>query len=263
MTAPQHTCPEIEIGALDADRLFPIVYKELRALAASMMAHERHGHTLQPTALVHEAYERLVGGGPITVESRRHFFNAAALAMRRVLIDHARRHRAQRRGGGRAKLPLESIEIPATRHFRIENSEDVEAIEEAMAELGEQSPRLVETIHLRLYLGLTIEQTAEVLGVSASTVKNDARFAIAWLKERVRPENASRDRGFRPTKALVTTAIRGCHCSPFSAQQCSHRLRACPKARLLRGAASRGTQRRELPLIHREIWSRCPPSSSS
>ena len=165
---------------IPAAELLPKVYAELRALAAALTRQLPPGQTLQPTALVHEAYLRLVRGQDPGWEGRRHFFGAAARAMREILIEQARRKGSRKRGGRsrRVELPegLAVIEPPA---------EDVLALDDAVRQLQEEDPRLGEIVMLRYYTGLSIEETAEVIGASLSTVKRDWRFARAWLAQRL------------------------------------------------------------------------------
>jgi len=157
------------------DRLLPILYDELRRLAQSYLSAERSGHTLQPTALVHEAYLRLVELDRLDWRGRAHFLGLAARVMRQVLVDHARRHRAAKRGGGR-RVTLEDAKwVPEPRPT------DVLELEEALRELGEIDPQKSRIVELRFFGGLSVEETAEVLGVSPRTVKRGWRAARTWL----------------------------------------------------------------------------------
>ena len=167
------------------DDLLPRVYDELRALADAYMRRERAGHTLQPTALVHEAFLRLLRLPPGSVQNRIHFFALAAQAMRRILADHARRHRAAKRGGGAVRVPLELVEggAPATPAGDDVAADDLDAALEDLAKLDERQARVVE---LRFFGGLSIEETAEVLAVSPATVKRDWLVARAWLLRELR-----------------------------------------------------------------------------
>jgi RNA polymerase sigma factor (TIGR02999 family) len=167
------------------DDLLPRVYDELRALADAYMRRERAGHTLQPTALVHEAFLRLLRLPPGSVQNRIHFFALAAQAMRRILADHARRHRAAKRGGGAVRVPLELVEggAPATPAGDDVAADDLDAALEDLAKLDERQARVVE---LRFFGGLSIEETAEVLAVSPATVKLDWLVARAWLHRELR-----------------------------------------------------------------------------
>ena len=162
------------------DRLLPAVYQELRQLAAQKLSRERRGQTLQPTALVHEAYLRLVGAGEQSSWSRTQFFAAAAEAMRRILIENARRKRRVKRGGRQERAALQedllAIEGP---------SEDLIALNEALTRLAEEEPAVVELVKLRYFAGLTIEQAAEVLDISERTANRYWAYARAWLFDEV------------------------------------------------------------------------------
>lgn len=164
-----------------ADELLPEVYAELRRLASALTTRLRPGQTLQPTALVHEAYLRLVGRQDHGWEGRRHFFGAAARAMREILIEQARRKGSQKRGGGARRVELSEglalIEPPA---------DDLLALDEAIERLHVERPHLAEIVLLRYYTGLSVEETAGVVGRSISTVTREWRFARAWLAGRVR-----------------------------------------------------------------------------
>jgi RNA polymerase sigma factor (TIGR02999 family) len=160
-----------------SDRLFPVIYSELRKIAGSAMRAERAGHTLQPTALVHEAYLRLVKQRDVQWESRGHFFAIAAQAMRRVLVDHARRRAALKRPApGPFPMPGDPNE-PAT-----EPSFGILALDLAMDRLGARDPRLVKVVELRFFAGLNVDETASAMAVSPRTVKRDWHIARAWLK---------------------------------------------------------------------------------
>ena len=167
-----------EAGA--ADQLLPVVYEELRRLAAGKMAHEAAGHTLQPTALVHEAWLRLAGNENPKWENRAHFFGAAAEAMRRILIDSARRKRAVRHGGGQQRLNVEDLDLAA-------RSEDDQLLEvhEALDRLAAQDKVKAELVKLRYFAGLTIAEAAHVLGISEPTAKRYWAYARAWLYREV------------------------------------------------------------------------------
>ena len=147
-----------------ADQLLPLVYKELRRLAAHKMASESAGHTLQPTALVHEAYLRLVGNADQKWNGRAHFFGAAAEAMRRILIENARRKRAARHGGGQVRLDIQEIEIAADA-----KDDELMAVSDALEKLAARDKQKAELVKLRYFVGLTTEEAAEVLGVSVPT----------------------------------------------------------------------------------------------
>lgn len=162
--------------ALDA--LLPIVYKELRRLAHFQLRQERPDHTLQSAALVHEAYVRLVGLSPPRWESRSHFFAIAAQQMRQILVDYARRHRAEKRGGGEAPVSLEDTAALSPRKRK---DVDVVALDDALTALAQIDPRKAQVVELRFFGGLNFEETAEVLKVSAVTVSRDWTMAKAWL----------------------------------------------------------------------------------
>jgi RNA polymerase sigma factor (TIGR02999 family) len=174
-----------EIGRDDAaaDRLLPLVYEELRRLAAARIARERPGQTLDATALVHEAYLRLVGADPDRPwDGRGHFFAAAAEAMRRILIDRARDRKRLRRGGDRARrdLELESLVRPDAA------PEDLLDLDEALGRLDTVDPRAAALVRLRLFAGLTLDRAADALGISRRTADLDWKFARAWLFDRLR-----------------------------------------------------------------------------
>jgi RNA polymerase sigma factor (TIGR02999 family) len=163
-----------------ADQLLPLVYDELRQLAAQKLAAEKPGQTLQPTALVHEAYLRVAGPGvPRAYKDRGHFFAAAAAAMRRILIDSARRKQAQKRGGGLQREPLDAVAAP-------EPDEELLALDEALEKLAAQDPQKARLVELRYFAGLTGEQAAEVLGISPTTADRHWAYARAWLQAEVR-----------------------------------------------------------------------------
>jgi RNA polymerase sigma factor (TIGR02999 family) len=160
-----------------AERLLPLVYDELRRLAAQKLAQEKPGQTLQPTALVHEAYLRLIGAdADKRWHGRGHFFAGAAEAMRRILIDHARTKRAAKRGGGRRRLSLDDVEAIAP-----EPDEDVLAVDEALTNLAAVDRPAAELVQLRHFAGLTLPEVAEVLGVSPRTADRLWAYARAWL----------------------------------------------------------------------------------
>jgi RNA polymerase sigma factor (TIGR02999 family) len=162
-----------------AEQLLPLVYDELRELAAQKLAQERPGQTLQATALVHEAYLRLVGGEATqSWEGRRHFFAAAAEAMRRILIDRARQKQTRKAGGGRRRLDLDDIE-PALEEA---NGDRLLALDDALRKLEAEDPRKAELVKLRFFAGLTAEQAAAALGVSTSTAEKDWAYARSWLR---------------------------------------------------------------------------------
>jgi RNA polymerase sigma factor (TIGR02999 family) len=159
-----------------ANELLPLVYEELRKLAAQKMAHEAPGQTLQATALVHEAWLRMGGDAQPEWENRRHFFAAAAEAMRRILIDNARRKQTIRHGGGMERVNLDALELAANL-----DNEQLVALSEALEQFAVHDARKAELVKLRFFVGLTSEQAARVLGVSDPTVKRDWAYARAWL----------------------------------------------------------------------------------
>ena len=159
------------------DRLMPLVYDELRAVAERSLRHERSGHTLQGTALVHEAYLKLVDQRQVRWQDRAHFFAVAAQLMRRILVDHARRHGAVKRGSGEPRFPLHEADAPAAAAPLV----DWLALDCALDRLAALDERQARTVELRFFGGLTIEETAEVLRVSQATVKNDWTLARGWL----------------------------------------------------------------------------------
>jgi RNA polymerase sigma factor (TIGR02999 family) len=163
--------------------LMPVVYDELRKLAAHYLSKERPDHTLQPTALVHEAYLRLAGIRDMELRNRAHFFGAAAQVMRRVLVDHARQRRALKRGGPSSPAaPFdEAIDTP------IEAGIDFLALDEALAALEQISPARARVVELRYFGGLSVEETAEYMDVAPATVKRHWAFARAWLFNRLNP----------------------------------------------------------------------------
>ena len=159
--------------------LLPLVYDELRRLAAVRLAAEGPGHTLSPTALVHEAYLRLVGGDQTQDwDGRGHFFAAAAEAMRRILIDRARHKQTRKAGGGRRRLDLDDIE-PA---LEDDDGDRLLVLDEALRQLEAEDPRKAELVKLRFFAGLTAEQAAAALGVSTSTAEKDWAYARSWLR---------------------------------------------------------------------------------
>ena len=159
------------------DRLMPLVYEELRRLARHYMSRERPGHTLQSTALVNEAYLRLVEQEGMRWENRAHFFGIAARLMRQILVEHARSRQAAKRGGGQYRLSLSKVD-------RVASRPDVNllALDEALGRLEALDPQKSRIVELRYFGGLGIEETAEVIGVSPATVKRDWSMARAWLR---------------------------------------------------------------------------------
>ena len=159
------------------DRIYPFIYDELRRLAGSYLRRERSDHTLQPTALVHEAYIKLIDQRSVKWQNRAHFFGIAAQVMRRILMDHARKHNADKRGGDIEKLPIEE-EILVVSH---ERSAELIALDDALQSLAEIDPQKAKIVELRYFGGLSIEETAEVMGVSVPTINRQWRMAKAWL----------------------------------------------------------------------------------
>jgi RNA polymerase sigma factor (TIGR02999 family) len=158
------------------DLLVPVVYREMKRLAASHLRNERPGHTLQPTALAHEAYLRLVGRENIQWQNRAHFLGVTARVMRDILVDHARRRKAQKRGGGNPLTVFdEALAVAGDRPIAFDD------LDQALVDLARLSERQARVVELRYFGGLTIEETGEVLGVSVVTVKRDWATARAWL----------------------------------------------------------------------------------
>jgi RNA polymerase sigma factor (TIGR02999 family) len=181
----------IDQGNLQASHghLTRLLYDELRRVAALLLSRERPGVTLQPTSLVHEAFLRLAGADGAW-RDKRHFVNAAAVAMRHILVDRARAALTEKHGAGREVEPLDAIDIPAAREFA---PEDVEALDGALHALTAHNERWAHVVHLRFFLDLTVQQTAELLDVSEATVKSDWAFARAWLKLVIRRAREQQD----------------------------------------------------------------------
>jgi RNA polymerase sigma factor (TIGR02999 family) len=158
------------------EQLLPLVYGELRKIARRHLRGERHDHTLEATALVHEVYLRLSGGAELHWNDRVHFYAVAAQMMRRVLVDHARSRDAAKRGGSVVKVSLDEARDPA-----VENVPDVVALDDALKSLEALDPRKSRIVELRFFGGLTLEETAAVLGISVPTVVKETRLARAWL----------------------------------------------------------------------------------
>lgn len=167
-----------------AERLVPLVYDELKRLARSYMRRERPDHTLQATALVHEAYLKLVRQQAVNWQSRSHFFGIAAQIMRRILIDHARAHLREKRGGAKEDLPLDEALV-----FSAAQSEELVKLDEALQRLATLDARQSRIVELRFFGGLSVEESANVLGVSPKTVKRDWSVAKAWLYSELRQGN--------------------------------------------------------------------------
>ena len=164
-----------------AEDLLPLIYDQLRGLARRQMANEPAGHTLQPTALVHEAYLRLIGDEPVSWNSRGHFYGAAAQAMRRILIERARKHGRVKHGGDRQRVGLNIAE-----QFNEASRTNLLAIDEALSRLQAEHERPSEVVMLRYFAGLSEEETASALGVSRRTVQGDWKFARVWLLKQLR-----------------------------------------------------------------------------
>jgi RNA polymerase sigma-70 factor, ECF subfamily len=157
-------------------KLIPVVYEELRRLAGSYMRRERVDHTLQATALVHEAYLKLVEQRSVNWQSRAHFFGVAAQLMRRILIDHARGHTRQKRGGEQQKISLDEAFV-----FSEQQADELLAVDDSLNLLAKIDPRQAKVVEMRFFGGLSVEEAAEALGISPKTVKRDWSVAKAWL----------------------------------------------------------------------------------
>lgn len=173
--------------------LMPLVDAELRRLARGCMGRERKGHTLQPTALVNEAFLRLAGARDVRWQDRAHFMGIAARLMRRVLVDHARSRGYQKRGGGAERVPLDDAVLEAA-----ERPVTVLALDRALEEFATIDARRSQVVELRFFGGLTLEETAGVLDVSVETVKRDWRLARLWLLRELKGDAIDADRGRRP-----------------------------------------------------------------
>jgi RNA polymerase sigma factor (TIGR02999 family) len=172
---------EVKLGQSDAlDRLMPLVYRELRRIAARQMKAERTGHTLQPTALVHEAFMRLVDQKRADWQNRAHFFGVAAQMMRRVLLNYARQRRAAKRGIG---VTLADEILPQGNS--IDRTDEILAVDQALTQLARLDPRQARVVELRYFGGLSVEETAEAVGISTRTVKLDWALAKGWMKSRL------------------------------------------------------------------------------
>ena len=169
-----------------ADELLPLVYEELRVMAAQKLAQEKPGQTLQSTALVHEAYLRLVGEDTQAWQNRRHFFLAAAEAMRRILIDTARRKKSQKRGGQRQRVEFDELNI-ADKH----SPDELLALDEALTRLAEHEPDVAEIVKLRYFAGFTLEQAAQIKGISRRTAGRYWNYARLWLCRELSQEDDS------------------------------------------------------------------------
>lgn len=173
-----------------AAELLPLVYAELRSLAAARLRADADGHTLQPTALVHEAFLRLISPtGDAKFQGRAHFFGAAAESMRRILIDHARAKRAARRGGGAARIPLTDLAAPAS----AADPDALLALDEALERLHSQEPVMAELVKLRYFGGMDLAEAAAVLNIARSTADRYWTYARAWLFQAIGGESAAGD----------------------------------------------------------------------
>ncbi len=162
-------------------RLLPLVYGELRTLARAHLRHERRDHTLQATALVHEAYLRMLGGQDAPWNDRAHFFRAAAEAMRRILIEHARKRGRIKRGGDHVRVRISGVHLGTE-----QDPDEILALDEAIQRLDERDSRIADVVRLRFFAGLSVEETAKALEVSERTVKREWSFARAWLYNALR-----------------------------------------------------------------------------
>jgi RNA polymerase sigma-70 factor, ECF subfamily len=162
------------------DEVAGLVYGELHRIASREMRHEREGHTLQTTALVHEAYMRLAGSQSLEIQNRGHFFAVASQQMRRILVDHARSSGAQRRGGSAIKVDLDKLQVAAA-----ERSIDVILLDESLRELERLEPRAAKVVELRYFGGYTDKEVVEALGVSLATVRREWEFARSWLFDKM------------------------------------------------------------------------------
>jgi RNA polymerase sigma factor (TIGR02999 family) len=182
-----HLLDAVRAGETGAqDRLFALVYDELYRLAADLMQQERADHTLEPAALLNEAYLRLLGQDALAgAPNRRYFFAAAARAMRQVLVEHARRRAAEKRGGAQQRLPLDAV----LDHFRAQHL-DVLRVHEALEQLAALHARQSQVVLLRFFGGCTLEEVAEQLGVSVATVQGDFRLARAWLRQHLEGDDS-------------------------------------------------------------------------
>ncbi len=176
---------EMKRGNSDAlPKLIPLIYNELRRLAAHFLRDEREGHTLQPTALVHEAYLRLAGQNRAEWHNRAQFMAVAAQVMRRILVDYARQHVAAKRGGGAPPSDLQISNVS----IGVEQSEETLAIDEALARLAVLDPQQARVVEMRYFGGLTVEETAEALDIAPRTVKREWALAKAWLRTEIAPK---------------------------------------------------------------------------
>jgi RNA polymerase sigma factor (TIGR02999 family) len=183
-----HTATELLLRAGDGDqdaaaRVFPVIYEELRRLARRQLRREAVGHTLSTTALVHEAWLRLIDQTRVRWNERAHFMAIAATAMRRILIDHARSHRSLKRGGRLERVPIDSIDLAME-----DRAELLVALDDALARLGECDARQARVVECRFFGGMTEEETAEALGIGLRTAKRDWSKAKSWLYQEIYPD---------------------------------------------------------------------------
>ncbi len=200
MTDPPPTAPETRVTQILVDlsegdphaaaKLLPLVYEELRTLAHGRMNNEPAGLTLQPTALVHEAYLRLVGDGPVHWNKRGHFFGAAAEAMRRILVERARKGRRIRHGGGRQRSGLDDVDAASPADDLLDD--EILALDEALRKFEAEDPQRSSVAKLRYFAGLSMEQTADILGISRATVARHWTLARAWLRHEMRRADRGR-----------------------------------------------------------------------
>ncbi len=188
-----------------AEELLPLVYNELRALAERNLRQERPDHTLQATALVHEAYIRLVDSDRIKLRNRAHFFALASQAIRRILVDHARHHNRRKRSGDRGRISLDEAPM-----LSVEPDVNVLALDEALQRLAEDEPRCAQVVEMRFFGGMTMGQVAELLGLSVATIERDWRVARAWLYRALRKGDTAPIR--RPDNASRTEEAAGENC---------------------------------------------------
>ncbi len=182
-----HLLNEVTSGDASAtERLFKLLYGDLRALAARLLKQEKPGHTLQPTALVHEVYMKLVDQSRVDWKGKTHFFAVGAQVMRRVLVDHARARQRAKRGGGRQRILLDQDIALGP-----EREEDLLALEDALSRLADLDPRQATIVEMRFFGGLTVAEVAEVLGVSKRTVENDWTVVRAWLRRELSQDKTS------------------------------------------------------------------------
>lgn len=174
--SPEHDSAKLQGSGGAPDQLLPLVYDQLRSIARERMGNERAGHTLQSTALVHEAFLRLQAAG-VQWESKGAFFAAAADAMRRILIDHARKRGADKRGGGRLRQDISGVADLA----HLDNPEEIVALDSAILRLEQEDAQAASIVRLRFYAGLSVDETAESLGISPRSVDRAWAFARAWL----------------------------------------------------------------------------------